>query len=247
MEPTVLFEDPDLIAINKPAGLITHPTPGKTQESVASWAHRHYPDILRHSWPDDMLRREGIVHRLDQDTSGVLLIARNPRIAAALKEQFASRSTKKRYEAVVLGIPKNHTATIELGIAQDRVGHNIRRASGLGLPWEGAVKQAVTEYTVLGENTYDGTPVAHLQLRIFTGRTHQIRVHLKAIGHPILGDAVYNTKLSRQLAKNCGIARPMLHAQEIGFRHPTTKKEMVFAAPRPADFEKIIGKLGFNN
>ncbi len=224
----VLFEDEWLLAINKPAGLVVHPAPGHWQGTLVS--------ALLHRWPTlppglDPARL-GIVHRLDKDTSGVLLIARTATALAELGRQFRDRETEKQYLALVWGVPRRARGTISEPIGRHPV-HRQRmavRARG---------RAALTRYEVV-----EAWPQVAL-VRTFpqTGRTHQIRVHLAALGHPIVADRLYARGRTNPAI---GIARQALHAEAISFRHPLTGTAMRVAAPLAADFSAALARLRAN-
>ncbi len=240
---SILFEDQNLIALNKPAGLITHPAHDPAQRSVSSLIHARYPDILRHTWPPEAKGREGIVHRLDQNTSGVLLIARDPKIYSALKTVFQERKISKTYEALVYGAAKE--GTIELAIALGQKTGVKRRVSGLALPWEKNVKTARTHYSAL--ETFPLLPASYVSVVIVTGRTHQIRVHMHSIGHPVLGDTLYSTKPARGLTKKMGVVRQMLHARYLTLTHPISGAPLTLEAPLPPDFLATLARARLEN
>jgi 23S rRNA pseudouridine1911/1915/1917 synthase len=214
----VLYEDEQLLVINKPPGMVVHPAPGNWRGTLVS--------ALLHYWrgprPGLDPFRPGIVHRLDKDTSGVLIIAKDPATLTALGNQFRRREVDKRYLAWVWGRVRSHSGTITEPIGRNPI-HRTRMAVRRG------GREAVTAFEVV-ERCDDIT-----LLRLFprTGRTHQIRVHLSSIGHPIVGDAVYGRTRSR--AGKVLIARQALHAEQIAFCHPGTGERVRFTAPLPAD------------
>ncbi len=256
----VLYEDSDVLAVNKPAGLIVH-SDGKTKEpALTDWILENYPDIKgvgepmriesriknqesgiknkSDSSPDldsrfvirdsTQIDRPGIVHRLDRETSGVLVIAKNQKAFEVLKKQFQEREMEKTYRAFVYGEMKNDSGIIDRPIA---------RSTGDFRKWtaergkRGEEREAVTEYKVLAR--YNG--FSFLDVHPKTGRTHQIRVHLKAISHPIVCDKLYASK------KECalGFSRLALHAFSLKFKLPSGK-EMTVEAPYPEDFKNAI-------
>lgn len=212
----ILFEDDWLLVINKPAGLVVHPAPGNWRGTLVG--------ALLHHWrgprPGLDPLRPGIVHRLDKDTSGVLVVAKDAATLAALGEQFKGRQVQKQYLAFVWGRVRSQTGTIDEPIGRHPV-HRQRMAVRRG------GRAAVTRYAVVERFK------AMTLLRLFphTGRTHQLRVHLAAIGHPILGDAVYG----RAHPRPGTLHRQALHAEAIAFRHPATGAAVQFRAPLPAD------------
>ena len=224
----VLFEDEWLLAINKPAGLVVHPAPGHWQGTLVS--------ALLHRWPTPPPgldpARLGIVHRLDKDTSGVLLIAKTATALAELGRQFRDRETDKQYLALVWGVPRRPRGTINEPIGRHPV-HRQRMA----VRTRG--RAAVTRYEVLDA----WTQVAFLRIYPETGRTHQIRVHLAELGHPIVADRLYARGRTRP---EVGIARQALHAEAICFRHPMSGAPLRIAAPLAADFSAALATLRAN-
>ncbi|GAB4572432.1 MAG: RluA family pseudouridine synthase [Anaerolineae bacterium] len=219
----VLYEDNDLIAINKPAGMVVHPSYGHTSGTLVNAVLYRWPELRE---VGDQ-HRAGIVHRLDKDTSGVIVVARTPRAHRALAEQFEQRRTTKKYLALVEGNPQSASGRIEAPIGRDP-----RQRKRMAVIRDG--REAITEYTVL-EYYADH---ALLEVRIFTGRTHQIRVHLAFIGHPIVGDDVYGYRKQRIKLK-----RNFLHAAELTVYSPTTGEPLTFRAPLPAGLQNILDKL----
>jgi 23S rRNA pseudouridine1911/1915/1917 synthase len=226
----VLYEDEYLMGINKPAGMVVHPASGQGQGTVVNallfrWGQAELADTLR----------PGIVHRLDKDTSGVLLVAKDLRTQEQLARQFKDRHVHKAYMAVVVGHFSASTGEIALPIGRHPVDRkkmsvHARRS-----------RAAVSRYQVVAES--DGVSL----VRLFpeTGRTHQLRVHLAAIGHPIVGDKVYGTP---RALRNCAPAaatfpRQALHAAAIRFRHPASGAMLTIRAPYPADFSQLLTAL----
>jgi 23S rRNA pseudouridine1911/1915/1917 synthase len=221
----VLYEDAALLAINKPAGLVVHPAPGHWQGTLVS--------ALLHRWPTlppglDPARL-GIVHRLDKDTSGVLLIAKTAGALAELGRQFHDREIDKQYLALVWGVPRRRSGTISEPIGRHPV-HRQRMA----VRTRG--RAALTRYEVI--ETWQ--QVALLRVHPATGRTHQIRVHLAAIGHPIVADRLYARGRGGRIA---GLARQALHAETISFRHPASGDAMRITAPLAPDFAAALASL----
>ncbi len=215
MELPIIFLDDNVIVVNKPAGVLTHSKGALNDEfTVADFFRRYTTNALDSSRP-------GVVHRLDRDTSGVIIGARNDETAALLKKQFADRTTKKQYIAVVDGLPKLDTAIIDLPIGRNPSTPSTFRVDPKGKP-------AITSYEVLKYNDKQ----ALLKLRPRTGRTHQLRVHAQYIGTPIAGDRVYgNVKSAPRLC---------LHAESLEITIPTSDRK-VFTAPVPKEFEEMVG------
>jgi 23S rRNA pseudouridine1911/1915/1917 synthase len=211
----VLFEDDDLIVLNKPAGLVVHPAAGNWSGTIVN-ALLHHCRALSGIGGE---QRPGIVHRLDKDTSGCLVAAKSDMAHQALARQFAGREVTKIYLALVAGKVRFKTGTINAPIGR----HPVQRKK-MTVVKEGSGRAAKTGYRVLAELPL-GTLV---ECTLHTGRTHQIRVHLKHLGHPLLGDDVYG--------KRAGFPRQMLHAWRLGFTHPRTNERMSFESPIPPDF-----------
>ncbi|QPC85751.1 RluA family pseudouridine synthase [Mesorhizobium sp. NBSH29] len=247
----VLYEDDSLIVINKPAGLVVHPGAGNWTGTLVNALIHHCGDSLSGIGG---VRRPGIVHRLDKETTGVMVVAKSDIAHRALSEAFAdhgaSGELERAYQALVWGIPPRMTGKVDahLGRAADRV----RRAV---VP-EGRddARHAVTHFTVLekfGEQDLKGVHAASVECRLETGRTHQIRVHMAHIGHPVIGDPDYGqalrTKANRlpepvqTLVKS--FPRQALHAGLLAFLHPVTQIKMSFEAPLPADMQAILDGL----
>lgn len=219
----VLYEDDDLIAINKPAGMVVHPSYGHSSGTLVNGVLYRWPELRE---VGDQ-HRAGIVHRLDKDTSGVIVVARTPKAHRSLAEQFEQRRTKKKYLALVEGNPVNSTGRIEAPIGRDH-----RQRKRMAVVREG--REATSEYKVLELYAHH----ALLEVRIFTGRTHQIRVHLAFIGHPIVGDDVYGYRKQRIKMK-----RNFLHAAELTVYSPTTGEPLTFTAPLPVSLQNTLDKL----
>ena len=239
IEVEVLFEDAALIAINKPAGMAAHPAPGTRHGTlVAALLHRW---SLGGGWPDP--QRPGIVHRLDKNTTGVIVVAKTPGALSALARQFQARTVKKRYLAVVRGAPTADSGTIDLPIGRDPRNRKKMQAK------EGQQREARTRWTVR-DRLGGGRPVAALvECHPETGRTHQIRVHLASIGHPLVGDEVYGARRvppGASLAARealLGFPRQALHAAGLGLRHPDDGRELEFHAPVPDDIGVLLDSL----
>jgi 23S rRNA pseudouridine1911/1915/1917 synthase len=212
----VLFEDKDIIVINKPPGLVVHPGAGHRQHTLVNALLSHCPTLSGIGGKE----RPGIVHRLDKETSGCLVVAKNDWAHRELSRQFAERRVEKIYLALVAGELRK-----EAGVIEEKIGrHPVHRqrmsvTSARGRP-------AKTDYRVV----CSGDQASLVECRLYSGRTHQIRVHLHHLGHPVLGDKVY----AAHLAKN--FPRHMLHAWKLGFRHPCSGESKSFEAPLPDDF-----------
>lgn len=225
--PKVLFEDESVLVIDKPAGLTVHPGAGVREPTLVDWLKAHVPGI--EGVGDDPENRPGIVHRLDRDVSGVMVIAKIQEAFECLKRQFKDRTVEKEYLALVHGIPKKVSGTIDFRIDRSK----RRRGRMTARPQAGAGREARTHYVV--ERTARNN--ALLRVSIETGRTHQIRVHLKAIGHPIVGDAVYTTKPYRHRTES--LSRPFLHAARLSFTDPDGTRR-TFNADLPEELRRYL-------
>lgn len=221
----VLFEDAFLLAIHKPPGMVVHPAPGHWQGTLVSALLHRWREVPAGLDPN----RLGIVHRLDKDTSGVLLIARTAAALAELGNQFRRREVSKDYLALVWGTPRPPR-----GMVDRPIGRHPAQRKKMAVQARGRV--ATTRYEVLESLG----PIALVRAHPETGRTHQIRVHLAAIGHPVVSDAVYARGHPGQSDL---IARQALHAEAIAFRHPATGERLRLAAPLPADFAAALAAL----
>jgi len=215
----IIYEDDDLLCLNKPPGLVVHPAAGHWQGTLVNAILHHCANVSDGSHP----LRPGIVHRLDKDTSGCILVAKNDAAHAALARQFAERTAQKTYLAVVRGQPRTTSGVATGAIARHPV-HRQRMA----ISSRPGARAAETAWKVLRS---EGN-LSLLECRPKTGRTHQIRVHLKHLGHPIAGDRVYGG--------GADFPRQMLHAWKLAVRHPRSGQEMLFCAPPPKDFPEII-------
>ena len=217
----ILYEDHDLIVINKPAGMIVHPIPSHTSGTLVNALLYHCKDLQGIGGE----LRPGIVHRLDKDTSGVMVVAKNDLSHRNLSQQFKDREIFKMYLALVRGKIDEPQGEIKVSLARHPVLRTKMSVNETG-------RFAITFYKVL---RYFGDTASLVVAYPKTGRTHQIRVHMKYIGHPILGDKLYGNSF--------GASRQMLHAAKLGFYHPRTDKWLSFIAPLPDDFKDLIIKL----
>ncbi|MCX8064198.1 MAG: RluA family pseudouridine synthase [Candidatus Hydrogenedentes bacterium] len=232
----IIYEDNEIVVVNKQAGLVVHPAPGHLHGTLVNALIYHCKDYFTSGDP----LRPGVVHRLDMNTTGVLVFAKNPRAYLELRRQVENREFKRRYLALVKGVPLYKKGIIDASIGRSLADRKKMSVTGVNS------KDAVTSYSVkeiFGE-------LSLLELELSTGRTHQIRVHLKFIGHPVIGDPVYGfidygaLKLSRSLIKSLeNLPGQALHAQLLGIKHPITNEYMEFTAPLPRYFEDILNLL----
>jgi len=219
----ILFEDEDLLVLNKPAGLVMHPGAGHVQHTLVNALLAHCTNLSGIGGRE----RPGIVHRLDKETSGCLVVAKNDATHRDLSKQFAARTMEKIYLALVAGVPRKSTGVIDKAIARHPVHRqrmSIARRQG---------RSAKTEYRVLRSSR----EISLLECTLHSGRTHQIRVHLHDLGHPVLGDKLYGGKRAGDFP------RQMLHAWKLAFTHPRTNTVMKFQAPLPNDFLEAMRDL----
>jgi 23S rRNA pseudouridine1911/1915/1917 synthase len=226
----VVHEDESLLVVNKPAGMVVHPAPGHPGGTLVNALLGNFPEL---SFDDD--RRPGIVHRLDRDTSGLILIAKSERVRRMLQRQFKERQVYKGYLALLDGHMQPAWGRIEAPIGRDPQ-HRQRMSV---LP---GGREAITEYHVLEEFAHEVGPVAGdyslAEAEPQTGRTHQIRVHFASVGHPVVGDSVYGRRRPR-----LPLTRQFLHARRLGFKHPVTGRRIDLEAPLPEDLAMLLSTL----
>ena len=220
----VIYEDEDIIVVNKPKGMVVHPANGNPDGTLVNAIMNICKDSLSGIGGEI---RPGIVHRIDKDTSGLLIIAKNDKAHINLSEQIKNREITKKYVALVRGVIKENEATIDMPI-----GRSDKDRKKMAVKKDG--KKAVTHFKVI--ERYNG--YTYLDIKIDTGRTHQIRVHLAEIGYPIVGDGVYSN------GKNpFGVEGQMLHAKSLEFKHPIIGKTLKLEAPLPEYFEEVLNRL----
>lgn len=230
----VLYEDSELIAVNKPAGMTVHPAPGHPHSTLVDALLARFPDLAAMAEPDGVMR-PGIVHRLDKETSGVMVVARTPFARTSLSSQFKSRSVRKVYLAIVRGNVGRERVTIARPIGRhptERKRISVRSRTP---------REAVSHVTVLRRFADGGRASTLVAVRPETGRTHQIRVHLASIGNPCLGDPLYG---GGPAGVEVFRGRQALHALALAVTHPRSGERMEFVAPIPADMRGYIGARG---
>jgi 23S rRNA pseudouridine1911/1915/1917 synthase len=241
MDLDILFEDENLLVVNKPAGLVVHPGHGNYNGTLLNGLIYHFKNL-----PFNSDGRPGLVHRIDKDTSGLLVIAKNERSMTDLAKQFYLKTSKRKYLALVWGIVADEKGTVNANLARDPKNRLI-----MSVPKENENfgKKAITHYKVIERFNY----LTLLECELETGRTHQIRSHMKHIGHPIFSDSryggdkilkgtIYNKY--KQFVSNCFdiMPRQALHAKSLGFIHPVTNKELYFETELPQDFQNCLKK-----
>jgi 23S rRNA pseudouridine1911/1915/1917 synthase len=230
MPLNILFEDKSLLVLNKPAGLVVHPAAGNEEHTLVNALLHHCQGSLSGIGG---VARPGIVHRLDKETSGCLVVAKNDETHLALSKQFAAREVGKIYNTIVCGELARDSGEIRAAIARHPT-HRKRMAARD----DNAGRAAHTSWRVLERLS----SAAFVEAQLHTGRTHQIRVHFQFLGHPLVGDAIYGMRQNKKLTELTGYEAPrvMLHARELSFIHPRTGKEMSFEAPLPEDFGEAL-------
>jgi 23S rRNA pseudouridine1911/1915/1917 synthase len=224
----IVYEDKDLLVVNKAAGMVVHPAPGHHDDTLVNALLSRYPDIQK----EGTEQRPGIIHRLDKDTSGLIIVARNAATQVALAEQMKRQEIVKRYLALVEGVVSLDQCSIDAPI-----GRNPRHRQQMAITAVGS-REARTHFRVLERFQRHTLLLVELE----TGRTHQIRVHLKAIGHPIVGDSVYG---SGSVIRGSTLKRQFLHAYQLRFTHPTTGAIMDLEAPLPDDLKAVLDQKSF--
>lgn len=227
MDLDIYYEDEDVLVVNKPRGMVVHPAPGHVTGTLVNGLMAHCNDLSGING----VMRPGIVHRIDKDTSGLLMVAKNDLAHESLVNQLVAKTVTRKYTAVVHGIIQHDTGTIDAPIGRDK-----KDRQSMTVTKENA-KQAVTHFDVM-ERFKDFTVV---ECRLETGRTHQIRVHMKYIGYPLAGDPKYGPR------KTVDFNGQLLHAGVLGFDHPRTGEYMEFTAPIPADMQAFIDSLRNND
>lgn len=224
----IIYEDDDIIVVNKPKGLVVHPANGNPDGTLVNAIMAICKESLSGIGGE---LRPGIVHRLDKDTSGLLIVAKNDKAHINMSEAIKNREVKKTYIALVRGNVPEDNATINMPIGRSTKDRKKMAVTKTG-------KEAITHFKVINRYTTNKGSYSLLEIKIDTGRTHQIRVHMAEIGYPVIGDEVYSN------GKNeFGIHGQCLHAKKLEFKHPITGKEMILEAPLPEYFEKIIKEL----
>ena len=224
----IIYEDKDLLVVNKAAGMVVHPAPGHVDDTLVNALIALYPDIQR----ENSEQRPGIIHRLDKDTSGLIIVARNAATHSALADQMKRHAIVKRYLALVEGV-----VALDQGSIDAPIGRNPRHRQQMAIT---VVKSRAARTHFRVQERFDRHTLLLLELE--TGRTHQIRVHLKAIGHPIVGDPVYG---SGSINHGLTLKRQFLHAYQLKFTHPTTGNAVNLEAPLPEDLQVLLDRKSF--
>jgi 23S rRNA pseudouridine1911/1915/1917 synthase len=227
MNLDIYYEDQDVLVVNKPKGMVVHPAPGHMSGTLVNGLMAHCQDL---SGINGVLR-PGIVHRIDKDTSGLLMVAKNDMAHESLVDQLVNKTVTRRYKAIVHGSIQHDHGTINAPIGRDKVDRQSMTVTNV------SSKEAVTHFNVI--ERFDNFTFVECQLE--TGRTHQIRVHMKYIGYPLVGDPKYGPK------KTLPINGQALHAGILGFEHPRTKEYLEFEAPLPLEFQQVLEQIKNNH
>jgi 23S rRNA pseudouridine1911/1915/1917 synthase len=230
----IVYEDEHLLVVDKPAGLVVHPAAGNRDGTLVNALLHHCGDSLSGIGG---VARPGIVHRIDKDTSGLLVIAKHDKAHEGLAKQFATHSIDRRYLAIVSGIPRQSEGTVDAPLAR-----SPQNRKKIAIVSAGKGKRAVTHWKRLALLR----DAALVECRLETGRTHQVRVHMASIGHPLVGDPVYGRGKSvhRDLLNQLDFRRQALHATHLGFIHPVTKDRLSFDSALPSDMQELFTALG---
>jgi len=229
----IVHEDADLIVVDKPAGLVVHPAAGNLDGTLVNALLHHCDGQLSGIGG---VARPGIVHRIDKDTSGLLVVAKSDKAHEGLARQFKDHSIDRLYAAIVYGIPTPGSGTVDAWI-----GRSDADRKKMAVHREGRGKHAVTHYRVMERLR----SAAMVECRLETGRTHQVRVHMAHLGHPLIGDPVYgrDRKGFKSILETLGFKRQALHAKRLGFIHPVTEEPLAFDSPLPADMQELLSEL----
>ncbi|MAZ29760.1 RNA pseudouridine synthase [bacterium] len=243
LEPTVLFEDSDVLVIDKPVGIAVHGDGQPSAPTVVDWLLGRAPEARGVGEPQtnqagEAIERSGVVHRLDRDTSGVMVLAKTPAAYEHLKQQFHDRLAKKEYRALVYGHLNERWGTVDRPIGRSAKDWRLRSAQRGA---KGTLRDAVTDWELIGQGEYETEPFAYVRLKPKTGRMHQIRVHLKAIDRPIVGDVLY-AGAKREQSNNLGLTRLALHAHVLELTLPSGEEQR-FVAPVPPELEQAVDEL----
>jgi len=221
----IIQDNPDFLVIEKPAGLISHPAQTTKETTLKDTLEREYPTLKK-------VERGGLVHRLDRDTSGILVVAKNNESLRNLQSQFKERRVKKKYQALVFGKLEPQKGSIRLPI-----GRSFKNRKKMDIRIEG--REATTDYLVLKYlNDFSLVEASPL-----TGRTHQIRIHFQKIGHSIFGDQTYASKKEKSLSERLGLKRQFLHSSYLGFFHPKTNQWVEFRSQLPQDLKAVLKRI----
>lgn len=239
MNIKIILDEDNLLVLDKPAGILVHPTLANEKNTLVDFLVEKYPEIKNLDWPD--ITRIGVVHRLDKDTSGVIVMAKNPEVLAKLQAQFKDREIQKTYLALVLGKVEKE-GKVEAAIERGNAG--MQKVIDFTYSFDKkTARPAVTFYKPIKYYRFSNNDLTLLEVQPKTGRMHQIRTHLKYLGFPIIGDPLYNIKPSRQISKDLNLDRQFLHAKKLEFIDPITNEKMIFESELPDNLQNVLDKL----
>lgn len=241
MKINIIKDEPDYLVISKPAGISVHDGAGEKQYTIVDWLRENYPQITKENWLSKT--RPGIVHRLDKETSGILILAKNQKSLDFFQDQFKAREVEKHYVALVFGKPPFESGHIDALIRRDPKDRKKQKVDlvNFGLD-ETERKNSTTGYKVIDTFNFEKQILSLLDVRIYTGRKHQIRVHMQYEGCPIIGDPTYYNKASKRLSKKISLDRQFLHAVSLKIKSP--KCEFLdLHDDLPEDFRQILEKI----
>lgn len=239
--PKILFEDKNLAVLDKPANLVVHAVTEKdNQPTLVDYISKKWPEINKSIWQDKL--RSGIVHRLDKDTSGIIIIAKNPKTQIFIQSQFKDKIIKKYYTLLCIGKTKDRGEIVTQTTRSSKL-HNKQTMSLMSFSWQkGKSRQAITKYKTLKYYKYENYDLSLVEAQILTGRTHQIRNHFKFIDHPIVGDQMYTNKISKNISEQLKLTRQFLHSSTIEFNLPSGKFKKI-KSELPLDLTQTLNKL----
>lgn len=230
----IIFEDENLLIIDKPAGISIHAGAGENQPTISDWLAENRPEVLKYNWIDKT--RIGIIHRLDKDTSGLLILAKNPQILEEFQKKFQNHEIQKTYLVLVLGPVKPEKGEVVTKISRSNKDFRLKKTSVLNM--DESAKTAISYYELWENYIFKAYRLSLIAVRIMTGRTHQIRTQMKYKGWPIIGDQQYNTKISRRISDQLNLNRQFLHAYKLEFCY--NGKKMKFESELPEELKNTL-------
>lgn len=237
----IIYEDDDVLVINKQPGIVVHPAAGHMDGTLVNAIVNHFPairDVVYDKTSAISLTRPGLVHRLDKDTSGVIIVAKNERSMRSLSKQIQNRNVQKTYYAICFGRPKNDS-----GHLVSHLGRHPKNRKHIANIGEEHGKEAISDYSLIKHFDTPYGKYSLIEFDIKTGRTHQIRVQASDMGNPVLGDNFYGNKLSNDLSSKLNIKRQLLHARKLEISLPGDPKKTTFKSPLPEDFESVLNRF----
>ncbi len=246
MDINIIYESDTYLVISKPIGIAVHPGADRDSLTIMDWFVEKYPEVKKHAWQST--DRIGIVHRLDKDTSGLMILAKNPQALDFFQDQFRNREVEKYYRTLVFNKPPQEHGFIDAFISRDFKDRKRQKVESIDfeLDWRER-KNSATEYWVEKQFSFKKQLLSLLLVRIYTGRKHQIRAHMKFEGCPVIGDETYNIKPSKRISKELGIHRQFLHSVKLKIKDFDTKELIEFEDVLPEDLNSLLAKLKDQN